>query len=158
MSCSELFLNDVVRVDVYLHSHPTFSVPPTVPGITSMPPIEETIGSLSFAESGADHESMPSGISVTEKTQNQENSVIYTYNIKIKAYACTEEQFADEDILYGDLNFVLTKADGTKRMIYTLPCSCDLFVESDGDTDSYTFTCSACNRPILLDGTEVKFG
>lgn len=158
MNCSELFLKDVVRVDVYLHSSPVFAVPSTVPGISSMPPIEDAIDSLSFAESGADHESLPSGISITEKTQNQENSVLYTYNIEIKAYSRTGEQAKTKDVLFVDLNFVLTMADGTKRMIYTLPGSCGSSVESDGKTDRFAFTCSARNRPILLEGTEVKFG
>lgn len=157
MSCSELFLNDVVRVDAYFHSHLTFAVPPTVPGITSMPPVEETVGSISFAESGANYESLPGGISVTEKTQNQENSVIYTYNIEIKAYARAGKQVKTEHEPATDLSFVLTKADGTKRMIYTLPGSTGFSVESDGKTVRFAFTCSACNRPILLEGTEVKF-
>lgn len=157
MSCSELFLNDVVRVDVYLDSHLTFAVPPTVPGITSMPPVDETIGSVSFAESGAHYESLPGGISVTEKTQNQSSSVVYTYNIEIKAYAREGELVKTEHEPATDLIFVLTKADGTKRMIYTLPGSTVFSVESDGKTVRYAFTCSACNRPILLEGTEVKF-
>lgn len=158
MSCSELFLNDVVRVDVYLDSHLTFAVPPTVPGITSMPPIEETNGSISFAEIGANYESLPGGISITEKTQNQENSVIYTYNIDIKAYAREGEQMKTKHEPDTDLSFVLTKTDGTKRMIYALPGSIGFSIESDGKTVRFAFTCSACNRPILLDGTEVKFG
>lgn len=158
MSCSELFLNDVLRVDVYLDSHLTFAVPPTVPGITSIPPIEETIDSISFAESGANYESLPGGISITEKTQNQSSSVIYTYNIDIKAYAREGEQMKTEHEPDTDVSFVLTKADGTKRMIYTLPGSTGFSIESDGKTVHFSFTCSACNRPILLDGTEVKFG
>lgn len=158
MNCSELFLNDVVRVDAYFHSHLTFAVPPTVPGITSMPPIEEAVGSISFAESSANYESLPGGISITEKTQNQSSSVIYTYNIEIKAYARAGKQVKTEHEPSIDLNFVLTKADGTKRMIYALPGSTGFSVESDGKTARFAFTCSACNRPILLDGTEVKFG
>lgn len=158
MSCSELFLNDVVRVDVYLDSHLTFAVPPTVPGITSMPPVDETIGSVSFAESGAHYETMPGGISVTEKTQNQSPSVIYTYNIDINAYAREGEQMKTDHEPDIDLSFVLTKTDGTKRMIYALPGSIGFSIESDGKTARFVFTCSTCNRPILLEGTEVKFG
>lgn len=158
MSCSELFLNDVVRVDVYLDSHLNFSVPPTVPGITSMPPVDETIGSVSFAESGAHFETMPGGISVTEKMQNQSTSVIYTYNIEIKAYEHEGEQVNIKHEPSTDLSFVLTKSDGTKRMIYALPGSIGFSIESDGKTAHFVFTCSTCNRPILLEGTEVKFG
>ena len=139
MECNELFLAEVIQVDLIPCADCVCPIPFNVPAILTMtnPTLGTPALSVGFVGSGltSEVEQAPS-LSASEQTQAM--GVVYTHELSAAiAHGFANMRTARKTLMGVDFHIVAHTADGSKFLSYALPNSSKISLEeqmSDGGT------------------------
>lgn len=140
-SCLEIRQEDIVRIDLYLPSECIISVPPSVV-LQSLTKNAVLLGTpalslaLSLAADSLEVQ-MTDAPSLKVSNARQQAGNIYTHDLQIPLQ--TERRNAESavDALHGkDFNAVLTRADGSRDVVYALPNASAIDIDESQSTTS----------------------
>lgn len=140
-NCNEQFLEDLVRVDLVPTSECDFSVPFTIAGIISMP-ATKTVGGQSVSRIGTpaltlaytmtdDGEGeMDASPTLRQSEKTTMYGTVVTHELQAPVVSNYESMRTSVNGLHSkDFHMVLTMADGTRYLCYSVPNGSDVTLE-----------------------------
>lgn len=153
-NCNEQFLNDIIKVELVLASACAFSIPFSIPGIST---IGGTVGSASLkvaasAQEGDDgeYEQQPV-LKQQDKREAAGTLVQHSMQVAVTAgHADVRSKVAA--LQYKNFNVVLTTQDGLRYLIYSLPATSQVMIDEQGVDDTLTLkiTSQSLNHIIRI--------
>ena len=155
-SCSEYFLNDVVRIELFRSSDLQLSVPVTVPGVTgvSVTPNAAALLTIAYSQDGdttiQEIDAAPT-LKVTSALNVAGN--LYTFDLQATIpgdiYKVRE---AERRLGTDDVAVVYTLADGRKKMSVPLPNTSKLNLDEQlGSSATHTLKVSVTSLNPLVE-------
>ena len=153
-NCNEQFLNDIIKVELVLASACAFSIPFSIPGIST---IGGTVGSASLkvaasAQDGDDGEYEQNPVPKQQDKREAAGTIVqHSMQVAVTAgHADVRSKVAA--LQYKDFNVVLTTQDGLRYLIYSLPATSQVMIEEQGVDDTLTLkiTSQSLNRIIRI--------
>ena len=130
--CKETFLNDIVRIQLFRYGAPNFPVPPTIPRLTEFSGITCPTPVLDIAYSDAEVMAQEETITLKQSSKQQGSYLVYIYNVECTVEVGNEKVTEVAPVLNtNDLNVLVTRADGSRCLLYTLPGSFDFSTTDD---------------------------
>ena len=135
-NCLEQVLEEVIKVEFVLSSRCSFPVPFSVSGIQSMAGISgsgnsqtSNIGTPSLVISAIGDSAATGEFDQAPTLQQKEKmetaGVVVTHTLKVViTNGFADVRSAEESLRGADYNMVLTTADGTRYLVYSLPNTC----------------------------------
>lgn len=123
ISCNEVFLEDVVRVQVYPASAVSFP-PVNIPGISRVETTKLPVAVLDLAYSDTEAQFVvrDGSIKVKQTQKPSGSGLIYIYNVDaVVEFGVLDLVEKVRNIFHADHHCVVTKADGTMMLLYALP-------------------------------------
>ena len=151
MECQELFLSDIVRVQVYQSSQVSFSLPSTIHGITTMAKITWPKTVLDVSYDSDKWTVRENGIKVKQTTKPSGSRLLYIYNVEM----AFDSDISDISALLPTMQHVdhvvlLTKADGSMLLLYTLPGAFSVDGQNTLSEGSLSLSVSSINNFISV--------
>lgn len=153
-NCNEQFLNDIIKVELVLASACAFSIPFSIPGIST---IGGTVGSASLkvaasAQEGDDGEYEQQPV-LKQQDKREAAGTLVQHSVQVAVTAGHAEVRSKVAALqYKDFNVVLTTQDGLRYLIYSLPATSQVMIEEQGVDDTLTLkiTSQSLNHIIRI--------
>lgn len=122
-TCQELFLDDVVRIDVYAEGQYNVPVPPTVANLSTLAPF--TLGTPAFSAAIDESAAVPllsSNVTVKTTHDTQRAGHIFKHEITSNIYIGHDEARQKVfSLLNRDAIVILTTADAARLLFYPVP-------------------------------------
>jgi hypothetical protein len=153
-NCNEQFLNDIIKVELVLASACAFSIPFSIPGIST---IGGTVGSASLkiaasAQEGDDGEYEQQPV-LKQQDKREAAGTLVQHSVQVAVTAGHADVRSKVAALqYKDFNVVLTTQDGLRYLIYSLPATSQVMIEEQGVDDTLTLkiTSQSLNHIIRI--------
>lgn len=153
-NCNEQFLNDIIKVELVLASACAFSVPFSIPKIST---IGGTVGSASLkvaasAQEGDDGEYEQQPV-LKQQDKREAAGTLVQHSVQVAVTAGHADVRSKVAALqYKDFNVVLTTQDGLRYLIYSLPATSQVMIDEQGVDDTLTLkiTSQSLNRIIRI--------
>ena len=150
--CKELFLEDVVRVQVYYADNFPLTTSPCVPGIASVS-IDDSFPTpdLDFGYNTEDIIAEEKSIVVKQSTKQSGSTLLYIYNVDATITQGNKEVAALlPRICTLEYYIVLTKSDGSKILLLSVPNTCKIDATNTIATGQLHISLSSVNNYIDL--------
>lgn len=152
LSCNEVFLDDIVRIQVYKADECRFSIPSTVPCITNFvnPTLPQPVLDCSYGDET--YMAREGSITVKQVQRQSGSGYLYIYNVE----AVIESGVSDmADIIHNcshsDNHIIATKTDGSLFLLYGLPGSFSADQSNNVSELSLKLSLSSANNFIRIE-------
>lgn len=154
-NCNEQFLNDIIKVELVLASACTFSIPFSIPEIST---IGGTVGSASLkvaasAQQGVDDGEYEQQPVLKQQDKREAAGTLVQHSVQVAVTAGHADVRSKVAALqYKDFNVVLTTQDGLRYLIYSLPATSQVMIDEQGVDDTLTLkiTSQSLNHIIRI--------